>query len=48
MRQKWIEGEMWKRPEITRELMRVNSWTEDGNVYLVGPETEKFFIHPLN
>ncbi|KAG7329658.1 hypothetical protein KOW79_005880 [Hemibagrus wyckioides] len=47
-RQKWIEGEMWKTPEITRELLRVNGWTEDGNVYLVGPKTEKFSIHPLH
>ncbi|KAK3545913.1 hypothetical protein QTP70_016669 [Hemibagrus guttatus] len=47
-RQKWIEGEMWKTPEIVRELKRVNGWTEDGRVYLEGPKTQTFSIHPLN
>lgn len=47
-RQKWLEGEMWKTPEIVRELKRVNGWTEDRRVYLVGPKKEKFSIHPLN
>lgn len=39
---------MWKTPEIARTLQRVNGWTEDGYVYLEGPKTEKFSIHPLN
>nr|XP_023687288.1 sterile alpha motif domain-containing protein 9-like [Paramormyrops kingsleyae] len=47
-RQKWLEGGVWKTPEIAGELMRVNGWTEDGSVYLEGPKTEKFFVHPLN
>ncbi|XP_053088570.1 sterile alpha motif domain-containing protein 9-like [Pangasianodon hypophthalmus] len=47
-RLKWVEGEMFKIPEIERELKRVNGWTEDGSVYLEGPKMEKFSIHPLN
>lgn len=47
-RQKWLEGGVWKTPEIAEELMRVNGWTEDGSVYLEGPKMEKFSIHPLH
>ncbi|KAK2861008.1 hypothetical protein Q7C36_005174 [Tachysurus vachellii] len=47
-RQKWIEGELWKTPEIVQELKRVNGWTEDGSVYLEGPKMERFSLHPLN
>lgn len=46
-RMKWFRGEAWKSPEIAKMLKRVSGWTEDGVVYLEGPQKKKFKIHPL-
>ncbi|XP_040918767.1 sterile alpha motif domain-containing protein 9-like [Toxotes jaculatrix] len=47
-RMKWFKGEAWKRPEIATMLKRVSGWTEDGVVYLEGPQKKKFNILPLH
>lgn len=46
-RMKWFSGEAWKMPEIAQILKRVSGWTEDGVVYLQGPQKKKFSILPL-
>ncbi|KAM4530633.1 sterile alpha motif domain-containing protein 9-like [Odontesthes bonariensis] len=46
-RMKWFRGEAWKSPEIAKMLKRVSGWTEDGVVYLEGPQKKKFNILPL-
>ncbi|XP_071329832.1 sterile alpha motif domain-containing protein 9-like [Trachinotus anak] len=47
-RMKWFSGEAWKKPEIARTLKCVSGWTEDGVVYLEGPQKKKFSILPLH
>ncbi|KAM9346677.1 sterile alpha motif domain-containing protein 9-like [Symphorus nematophorus] len=47
-RMKWFSGEAWKKPEIAKMLKRVSGWTEDGVVYLEGPQKKKFNILPLH
>nr|XP_046271892.1 sterile alpha motif domain-containing protein 9-like [Scatophagus argus] len=47
-RMKWFRGEAWKRPEIAEMLKCVSGWTEDGVVYLEGPQKRKFSIVPLH
>ncbi|XP_062851484.1 sterile alpha motif domain-containing protein 9-like, partial [Trichomycterus rosablanca] len=47
-RLKWVEGEIFKTPETAAMLKRVNGWTENRTVYLMGPKTENFPIHALN
>lgn len=47
-RMKWFRGEAWKKPEIATMLKRVSGWTEDGVVYLEGPQKKKFNILPLH
>ncbi|XP_051244850.1 sterile alpha motif domain-containing protein 9-like isoform X2 [Dicentrarchus labrax] len=47
-RMKWFRGEAWKKPEIAKMLKRVSGWTEDGVVYLEGPQKKKFNILPLH
>ncbi|XP_029292582.1 LOW QUALITY PROTEIN: sterile alpha motif domain-containing protein 9-like [Cottoperca gobio] len=47
-RMKWFRGEAWKKPEIAQMLKQVSGWTEDGVVYLEGPEKKKFRILPLH
>ncbi|XP_076843045.1 sterile alpha motif domain-containing protein 9-like [Brachyhypopomus gauderio] len=47
-RQKWIQGEVLKMPEIAEMLKRVSGWAEDGTVYLEGPKTKRFPIHALH
>ncbi|XP_041862553.1 sterile alpha motif domain-containing protein 9-like isoform X2 [Melanotaenia boesemani] len=44
---KWFRGEAWKSPEIAMMLKRVCGWTEDGVVYLEGPQKKRFNILPL-
>ncbi|KAL2101093.1 hypothetical protein ACEWY4_002854 [Coilia grayii] len=44
---KWLRGEVWKMPEITKLCKRVTGWTEDGTVYLEGPQEKKFSIHAI-
>ncbi|XP_051570264.1 sterile alpha motif domain-containing protein 9-like isoform X1 [Myxocyprinus asiaticus] len=46
-RLKWLSGEVWKMPEISKLLRRVTGWTEDERVYLEGPKT-RFRIPALN
>ncbi|KAL4657913.1 sterile alpha motif domain-containing protein 9-like [Arapaima gigas] len=46
-RMKWLRGEVWKMPEIGKLLKSVQGWTEDGTVYLLGPQ-KKFMIPALN
>ncbi|XP_023122923.1 sterile alpha motif domain-containing protein 9-like [Amphiprion ocellaris] len=46
-RMKWFRGEALKMPEITVMLKRVSGWTEDGVVYLEGPQKKKFSILPI-
>ena len=46
-RMKWFRGEAWKKPEIAKLLKPVSGWTEDGVVYLEGPQKKKFSILPL-
>lgn len=46
-RMKWFSGKAWKMPEIAQMLKRVSGWTEDGVVYLQGPQKKKFSILPL-
>ncbi|XP_072224566.1 sterile alpha motif domain-containing protein 9-like [Leuresthes tenuis] len=46
-RMKWFRGEAWKSPEIAMMLKPVSGWTEDGVVYLEGPQKKKFNILPL-
>uniref|UniRef100_A0A3Q1GXC2 Sterile alpha motif domain containing 9 like n=1 Tax=Acanthochromis polyacanthus TaxID=80966 RepID=A0A3Q1GXC2_9TELE len=46
-RMKWLRGEALKMPEITEMLKRVSGWTEDGVVYLEGPQKKKFSILPI-
>ncbi|XP_078140788.1 sterile alpha motif domain-containing protein 9-like [Centroberyx gerrardi] len=46
-RMKWYRGEAWKMPEIAKMLKRVSGWTEDGTVYLEGPQKKKFSIPAL-
>ncbi|XP_061079225.1 sterile alpha motif domain-containing protein 9-like [Conger conger] len=47
-RMKWLSGEVWKMPEIKTLLKPVHGWTEDGNVFLQGPQKKKFQIPALN
>ncbi|XP_018548965.1 sterile alpha motif domain-containing protein 9-like [Lates calcarifer] len=47
-RMKWFRGEAWKKPEIAEMLKCVSGWTEDGVVYLEGPQKKKFSILPLH
>lgn len=47
-RMKWFSGETWKTPEIVKVLKSVSGWTEDGVVYLEGPQKRKFRIMPLH
>ena len=47
-RMKWLSGEVWKKPEIAKLLKRVSGWTDDGVVYLEGPQKQKFRIMPLH
>lgn len=47
-RMKWFRGEAWKNPEIARMLKCVSGWTEDGVVYLEGPQKRKFRLVPLH
>ncbi|XP_028674708.1 sterile alpha motif domain-containing protein 9-like [Erpetoichthys calabaricus] len=35
-RLKWLRGEVWAAPEVTRLLKRVQGWTMDGNVFVQG------------
>ncbi|KAM9392411.1 sterile alpha motif domain-containing protein 9-like [Pholidichthys leucotaenia] len=46
-RLKWFSGEAWKMPEIATMLKRVSGWTENGVVYLEGPQKKKFNILPI-
>ncbi|XP_029913094.1 sterile alpha motif domain-containing protein 9-like [Myripristis murdjan] len=46
-RMKWFTGEAWKMPEIAQMLKHVSGWTEDGKVYLEGPQRNKFEIPAL-
>ncbi|KAM3863885.1 sterile alpha motif domain-containing protein 9-like [Diretmus argenteus] len=46
-RMKWFSGEALKMPEIAKMLKPVSGWTEDGKVYLEGPQKKKLSIHPL-
>ncbi|XP_036409492.1 sterile alpha motif domain-containing protein 9-like [Megalops cyprinoides] len=46
-RMKWLRGEVWKMPEIATLLKSVHGWTEDGTVFLLGPQ-KKFNIPALN
>lgn len=46
-RMKWYSGEAWKMPEIDQMLERVSGWTEDGEVYIKGPQQKKLHIFPL-
>ncbi|KAG7222835.1 hypothetical protein INR49_016045 [Caranx melampygus] len=47
-RMKWFSGEAWKKPEIAMMLKCVSGWTEDGVVYLEGPQKKKLRIMPLH
>ncbi|XP_060882398.1 sterile alpha motif domain-containing protein 9-like isoform X1 [Labrus mixtus] len=47
-RMKWFRGEAWKKPEIGKMLKCVSGWTEDGVVYLEGPQKKKFSVVPLH
>ncbi|XP_051244853.1 sterile alpha motif domain-containing protein 9-like isoform X3 [Dicentrarchus labrax] len=47
-RMKWFRGEAWKKPEIAKMLKCVSGWTEDGVVYLEGPQKKKFSMVPLH
>ncbi|XP_061079226.1 sterile alpha motif domain-containing protein 9-like [Conger conger] len=47
-RMKWLSGEVWKMPEIKTLLKPVHGWTEDGNVFLQGPQKKKLLIQALN
>uniref|UniRef100_A0A3Q3IEJ0 Uncharacterized protein n=1 Tax=Monopterus albus TaxID=43700 RepID=A0A3Q3IEJ0_MONAL len=47
-RMKWFRGEAWKKPEIAKMLKSVSGWTENGVVYLEGPQKKKFSILPLH
>lgn len=47
-RMKWFRGEAWKKPEIAKMLKCVSGWTEDGVVYLEGPQKKKFNVFPLH
>ncbi|XP_058510591.1 sterile alpha motif domain-containing protein 9-like [Solea solea] len=47
-RLKWFSGEAWGKPEIAEMLKHVSGWTEDGVVYLEGPQKKKFSILPLH
>lgn len=47
-RMKWLRGEAWKKPEIAKMLNCVSGWTEDGVVYLEGPQKKKFSLLPLH
>uniref|UniRef100_A0A3B4U3K6 Sterile alpha motif domain containing 9 like n=2 Tax=Seriola dumerili TaxID=41447 RepID=A0A3B4U3K6_SERDU len=47
-RMKWFSGEAWKKPDIAMMLKSVSGWTEDGVVYLEGPQKKKFSILPLH
>ncbi|KAE8283162.1 hypothetical protein D5F01_LYC18563 [Larimichthys crocea] len=47
-RMKWFRGEAWKKPEIAKMLKCVSGWTEDGVVYLEGPQKKKFSVFPLH
>ncbi|XP_044036861.1 sterile alpha motif domain-containing protein 9-like [Siniperca chuatsi] len=47
-RMKWFRGQAWKKPEIAEMLKSVSGWTEDGVVYLEGPQKKKFNILPLH
>ncbi|KAM6905582.1 sterile alpha motif domain-containing protein 9-like [Xenentodon cancila] len=46
-RMKWFGGNDWKIQEIAKTLKLVSGWTEDGSVYLEGPQKKKFKILPL-
>ncbi|XP_063077316.1 sterile alpha motif domain-containing protein 9-like isoform X2 [Engraulis encrasicolus] len=43
-----FRGEVWKRPEIAELCKRVTGWTEDGTVYIEGPQKKKFVVYALN
>ncbi|XP_070779885.1 sterile alpha motif domain-containing protein 9-like [Enoplosus armatus] len=47
-RMKWFRGEAWKKPEIAKMLKCVSGWTEEGVVYLEGPQKKKFSMVPLH
>ncbi|XP_074512859.1 sterile alpha motif domain-containing protein 9-like [Sebastes fasciatus] len=47
-RMEWFRGEAWKKPEIATMLKCVSGWTEDGVVYLEGPQNKKFKIQPIH
>ncbi|XP_028268032.1 sterile alpha motif domain-containing protein 9-like [Parambassis ranga] len=46
-RLKWLHGEVWKMPQISQKLKSVSGWTEDGTVYLEGPQKKRFSVQPL-
>lgn len=46
-RMKWFSGAAWKMPEITKMMKQVSGWTEDGKLYLEGPQKKKFSIQPI-
>ncbi|XP_063078224.1 sterile alpha motif domain-containing protein 9-like [Engraulis encrasicolus] len=41
---RWYHGEGWKMPEIAKHLKRVSGWTENGKVYLDGPQRSEFTV----
>ena len=47
-RMKWLSGEVWKKPDIAKLSKRVSGWTDDGVVYLEGPQKQKFRIMALH
>lgn len=45
---RWYHGEGWKAPEIGKLLRLVSGRTENGNVYLEGPQNFEFNVPALN
>ncbi|XP_041077540.1 sterile alpha motif domain-containing protein 9-like [Polyodon spathula] len=47
-RLKWLSGEVWEKPEITKLLKRVKGWTEKGSVFVRGVcKNTKIRVLPL-
>lgn len=45
---RWYHRDGWKMPEIKRQLKCLSGWTENGKVYLEGPQKSEFMVPAHN
>uniref|UniRef100_W5K098 Sterile alpha motif domain containing 9 like n=1 Tax=Astyanax mexicanus TaxID=7994 RepID=W5K098_ASTMX len=47
-RLRWLQGELFRAPEIAKMLKRVSGWTENEILYLDGPKSKKLPIQAMH